>query len=71
MVLLKQEKGKKRKKKGCYCVKGVAKTEKIKKNDNSSNGFAEIGERKEKKKDCNCGNSVAKIEKIKKKKKRR
>ena len=42
-----------------------------KKNDNSSNGFAEIGERKEKKKDCNCGNSVAKIEKIKKKKRKK
>ena len=45
--------------------------DKKKKNDNSGNGFAEIGERKEKIKDCNCGYIVAKIEKIKKKEKKK
>ena len=52
MVLLKQERGK-RKKKYCNCGNSVAKIEKIKKKKkgNSDNGFVEIGERREKNND--------------------
>ena len=50
MILLKQERGK-RKKKDCNCGNSVAKIEKIKKKGNFGNGFVEIGERGEKNND--------------------